>query len=165
MGRGRALVSRGAALVAALPAVLAAVGCGGSVADVDAPDPTRAEAPRSSPFCAAAEANTEAIRPLNALVAGGQVPRDELADTVDAVRRAGADMVNTAPPEIQADVEQTVAMLSLQLDVLMANDGDPSAVARDPQVAARLNSPEVTGAAQRLRSYVERTCGASTTPR
>ena len=135
------------------------------MADADAPDPTRAEAPRSSPFCAAAEANVEAIRPLGGLVARGQVPPDELTDTVDAVRRAGADMVNTAPPEIQADVEQTVAVLDLQLDVLIANDGDPSAVARDPQVAARVNSPEVTGATQRVRSYVERTCGPSTTPR
>jgi hypothetical protein len=150
---------------ATLAAVLVTVGCGGSVADADSPNPTRAEAPRPSPFCAAAEANQEAIRPLNGLVARGQISPDELADTVDAVRRAGADMINAAPPEIHADVEQTVAVLDLQLDVLMANDGDPSAVARDPQVAARLNSPEVTGATQRVRSYVERTCGPSTTTR
>ena len=160
------LVSRGAALVLALVAGLAGAGCGGSVADADNPAPRVAQAPQPpSPFCAAAEENRQAVRPLNGLVARGPVPPDQLAQTVAAIRQTGADMVNTAPPEVRADVEHTVQTLEMQLDVLVANGGDAAAVSRDPQVTARLGSQEAIGASQRLRSYLERACGPTPTNR
>jgi hypothetical protein len=156
------LISRAgasAALVVTIGGML--LGCGGSsVADADAPDPTRRAPAPPSPFCAAAQANLEAIRPLNGLVAQGQVPRDQLASTVAAVRRAGQDMVFAAPDDIRTDVERTVQALGLQLDVLVANGGDQSALSRDSELVNRLNSPEFAGAGERVRAYVERNCTA-----
>jgi hypothetical protein len=152
--------------LAALALVIGAVllGCGGgSVADADAPDPTRRAPAPPSPFCAAAQANLEAIRPLNGLVAQSQVPRDELARTVAAVRRAGQDMVFAAPDEIRTDVERTVEALDMQLDVLMASGGDQAALSRDTDLVNRLNSPEFAGAGDRVRTYVERNCTAGAT--
>jgi hypothetical protein len=150
-----------AALVVTIGAVL--LGCGGSVADADAPDPTRRAAAPASPFCAAAQANLEAIRPLNGLVAQGQVPRDELSSTVAAVRRAGQDMVFAAPDDIRTDVERTVEALDMQLDVLVASGGDQTALSRDTDLVNRLNSPEFAGAGERVRAYVERNCVAGAT--
>jgi hypothetical protein len=160
------LISRAGASAALVVTIGGALlGCGGSsVADADAPDPTRraASAP-PNPFCAAAQANLEAIRPLNGLVAQGQVPRDQLASTVAAVRRAGQDMVFAAPDDIRTDVERTVQALDMQLDVLVANGGDQSALSRDTELVNRLNSPEFTGAGERVRAYVERNCTAGAT--
>jgi hypothetical protein len=158
------LISRAgasAALVVTFGGAL--LGCGGSVADADAPDPTRRSAPTPSPFCAAAQANLEAIRPLNGLVAQGRVPPDQLASTVAAVRRAGQDMVFAAPSDIRADVERTVEALDMQLDVLVASGGDQSALTRDTELVNRLNSPEFAGAGERVRAYVERNCIAGAT--
>ncbi len=155
------LVSRGAGLVAALVAGAAVVGCGGSVADADARDPTRSIPRPPSPFCAAAQANLDAIRPLNGMVARGSVPPDQLSDTVAAVRRAGSDMLLSAPDEIHGDVERTVQAVGLQLDALQRSGGDPSALTRDPQLTDRLNSPEFAGASERVRAYVARTCGTA----
>ncbi|GAA0896907.1 hypothetical protein [Pseudonocardia zijingensis] len=149
-----------AALVVTFGAVL--LGCGGSVADADAPDPTRSRPAPPSPFCAAAQANLEAIRPLNGLVAQGQVPRDELARTIAAVRRAGQDMVFAAPDDIRTDVERTVEALGMQLDVLLESGGDQTALSRDTELTSKLNSPEFAGAGERVRAYVERNCGAGT---
>jgi hypothetical protein len=162
------LISRAgasAALAVTIGGVL--LGCGGSVADADAPDPTRRAPAPPSPFCAAAQANLEAIRPLNGLVAQGQVPRNELVSTVAVVRRAGQDMVFAAPNDIRADVERTVDALNMQLDVLVASGGDQTALSRDTELVNRLNSPEFVGAGERVRAYVERNCtvGATTTRR
>ncbi len=157
------LAVRGAPL-AALIALVLLTGCGGSVADSDAPAarPTR-DAPTASadPFCEASRANADAIGPLNALVSTGSPDRQELARAVDAVRRAGADLLQVAPPEIRGDVEQTVDAVDVQLDALLANGGDGRAIGRDPAVASRLNSPELAAASERLTSYVTRTCGAT----
>jgi hypothetical protein len=159
------LISRAgapAALAVTIGGVL--LGCGGSsVADADAPDPTRRAPAPSTPFCAAAQANLEAIRPLNGLVAQGQVPRDELASAADAVRRAGQDMVFAAPDDIRTDVERTVEALDMQLDVLVASGGDQTALSRDTELVNRLNSPEFAGAGERVRGYVERNCAAGAT--
>jgi hypothetical protein len=153
-----------AALVVTMGGVL--LGCGGgSVADADAPDPTRRSSAQANPFCTAAQANLEAIRPLNGLVAQGQVPRDALDDRVAAVRRAGQDMVFTAPADIRADVERTVQALEMQLDVLVANGGDQTALSRDADLVSRLNSPEFAGAGERVRAYVERNCTGATSTR
>lgn len=160
------LVSRGAGIVAALVAGAAVVGCGSSVADADAPEPTRALPRPATPFCAAAQANLDAIRPLNGMVARGSIPPDQLQDTIAAVRRAGSDMLTTAPDEIHDDVERTVQAVGLQLDVLQRSGGDPSALTRDPQLTERLNSSEFAGAGERVRAYVARTCSTTgTTPR
>jgi hypothetical protein len=156
------LITRATAFAGALATGAVLVGCGGSVADADRREPVRATPPPATPFCAAAQANLDAIRPLNGLVARGDVPQDELADTVAAVRSAGAEMVNTAPNEIRADVERTVQALNLQLDVLLANGGDTAALNRDPQLTARLNSAEFAGAGDRVRSYVDRNCLSAT---
>ncbi|GAA1265804.1 hypothetical protein GCM10009609_31230 [Pseudonocardia aurantiaca] len=159
------LLTRATALVGAVVAAAVIAGCGGSVADADRREPV-ATAPRpQTPFCAAAEANVEAIRPLNELLARGVVPPDELADTTAAVRSAGAAMVEAAPNEIRADVERTVRALDMQLDVLIANGGDAAAMNRDPELAAGLSSPEFAGAGDRVRAYVERTCTTTTATR
>lgn len=137
--------------------------CGGSVADADRNSSgaagTRSAAP-PSPFCVAARANAEAIRPLNALASAGTRP-ENLSSTVDQVRRTGAELVRVAPDEIRPDVERTVLAVNLQLDALVANGGDTAALARDPELVARLNSPELAGAGERYRTYVNRTCTAS----
>ena len=152
--------------ICALAALAVLTGCGSSVADADSPDPRRSTtAAPSSSFCAAAQANLQAIRPLNGLVARGQVPPDELADTVASVRRAGADMALSAPQDIRVDVERTVQALDLQLDALVESGGDAAALTRDPQLIARLNSPEFAGASERVRTYVERTCTAGSATR
>jgi hypothetical protein len=160
------LVSRvGAAAVTVLSSSLL-VACGGSVADADSDGrlvPTRSSGP-PSPFCAAARANAEAIRPLNAMAGGGARP-ESLGNTVDEVRRTGAELLRVAPDEIRTDVERTVLAVNLQLDALVANGGDAAAIARDPELVARLSSPELTGAGERYRTYVNRTCTASGVPR
>ena len=160
-------VSRvGAAAMAAMGTWLL-VACGGSVADADTnstrPEVTRNASP-PSPFCAAARANAEALRPLNAMATGGPQP-GSLASTVNEVRRTGAELLRVAPDEIRPDVERTVQAVNLQLDALVANGGDATAVARDPDLVARLSSPELVGAGDRYRSYVNRTCTASGVPR
>jgi hypothetical protein len=160
------LVSRvGAAAVTVLSSSLL-MACGGSVADADSDGrlvPTRSSGP-PSPFCAAARANAEAIRPLNAMASGGARP-ESLGNTVDEVRRTGAELLRVAPDEIRTDVERTVLAVNLQLDALVANGGDAAAIARDPELVARLSSPELTGAGERYRTYVNRTCTASGVPR
>ncbi|OLT21132.1 hypothetical protein BJF78_08815 [Pseudonocardia sp. CNS-139] len=149
---------RAAAFAGALAVGASLVACGGSVADADRREVPRTTAPPRTPFCAAAQANVDALRPLNSLVARGNVPPAELSDTVAAVRRAGAEMLNTAPDDIRTDVERTVQAVELQLEVLEANGGDASALARDPQLSSRLGSAEFAGAGDRVRTYVERTC-------
>jgi hypothetical protein len=76
-------------------------------------------------------------------------------------------MVFAAPADIRADVERTVQALELQLDVLVANGGDQTALSRDTELVNRLNSPEFAGAGERVRAYVERNCatGAPSTRR
>lgn len=156
------LVSRiSAAAIAVLGSSLL-MACGGSVADADS-DGALVRTPSSpppSPFCAAARANAEAIRPLNAMSSGGARP-DSLTSTVDEVRRTGSELMRLAPDDIRADVERTVQAVNLQLDVLVANNGDATAIARDPDLVARLSSPELTGAGERYRTYVNRNCTAS----
>ncbi len=120
--------------------------------------------PPPSPFCAAARANAEAIRPLNAMASGGARP-ESLTGTVDEVRRTGAELLRLAPDDIRTDVERTVQAVNLQLDVLVANNGDAAAIARDPDLVARLSSPELTGAGERYRTYVNRNCTALRLPR
>ena len=164
------LISRAPATLVVALVVMAGgtlLGCGSSVADTDAPDPIRRTPAPPSPFCAAAQANLEAIRPLNGLVAQGRVPPEQLADTVAAVRRAGQEMVMTAPDDVRGDVERTVQAVDLQLDVLLESGGDQAALTRNTELVNRLNSPEFAGAGERVRAYVERNCtaGAATTRR
>jgi hypothetical protein len=158
------LVSRGAAMAAALTAG-ALTACGGSLADADAPGPTRSAAAPASPFCAAAQANSDALGPLSTLVSRGDAPPAALSSTAETVRRAGNDLLAAAPGEIRTDVERAVQAVNLQLDALLANGGDRTAMARDPDLAARLDSPELAAAIERYRSYVVRTCGGGTARR
>jgi hypothetical protein len=155
------LVSRISAAAVAVLGTSLLVACGGSVADADSdrrvPTPT---GPPPSPFCTAARANTEAIRPLNAMASGGARP-ESLTGTVDEVRRTGAELLRLAPDDIRTDVERTVQAVNLQLDVLVANNGDATAIARDPDLVARLSSPELTEAGERYRTYVNRNCTGS----
>lgn len=152
------LVLRGTTVVAALLAGAVTAGCGGSVADADDRGPTPAAPPVTNPFCLAAQANVEAIRPLSVLVSRGGAAPQELSDTVDAVRRSGAAMRNAAPDEIRSDVDRTVQAADLQLDALLANGGDGAALTRDAQLAARLNSAEFAGARDRVQAYVDDNC-------
>lgn len=154
------LVLRATMLAAMLGACAITVGCGGSVADADDREPTRAAAPVSSPFCVAARQNVAAVRPLSALITRGGSSPEELTNTIDGVRRAGAAMLNAAPVEIHDDAQLTVNSIGLQLDALLANGGNGAAVARDPQLNARLASPELTAARERVQAYVNENCGA-----
>jgi hypothetical protein len=153
--------ARAVALTALLvAAALLLGGCGGSLADADAPHPSRAPRPPAGDFCTAVKAGAAATRPLAALVAqGGVVPRDRLAAAAAQVRTANADVLATAPAEIRADVEQSVAAVELQLEALEAARGDTGAVARDGTVRSRLSAPEYAGASRRVREYVDAHCG------
>ena len=105
-------------------------------------------------------AGTRAAQPLAALLnRGGTVPRAELDSAAEAVRSAYADMVATAPGEIRADVERSVAAVDLQLDALEAAKGDTAAITRDAGLRDKVTSPEYTAAADRVRSYVGEHCG------
>lgn len=154
------LVMRGAVAAAALCAGVLLTACGGSVADADDGPTTRTTTAPTTPFCAAARANSDAIRPLNALIARGAVPPAELETTVEAVRRAGSDLLVVAPADLRDDVERTVRAVEVQLDALVASGGDGTAVNRDPAVAAQLEDTELRAATQRVTAYVSSTCGA-----
>jgi hypothetical protein len=159
------LVTRSAAPVLVMLACSLLAACGGSVADADGDSPRSSRSvAEPTPFCAAARANSEAIRPLNAMANGGSGPTN-LAGTVDEVRRTGAELLRVSPDDIRPDVERTMLAVNLQIDALVANGGDISAVARDPELVARLSSPELTGANERYRTYVGRTCTSSNTTR
>jgi hypothetical protein len=138
-------------------AVLALLtGCSGSVADADdGPRPRRTQAVHASGFCIAVQANTAAARPLRGLVARGSGPTDELVGLVTEVRRTNIDLVATAPGEIRSDVERAVQVSNLQLDALEAGG---TAAARNPELVARLESPEFVSAGERVESYVAENC-------
>ncbi|GAA3227063.1 hypothetical protein GCM10017691_17130 [Pseudonocardia petroleophila] len=148
-----------ARLLPATLLVLALAGCGGSVADRDRPDTTRERAAPASPFCAAVTTTNTALAPLSSPTAQG-IPAEQLTNTADAVRAGTAQLLNTAPEEIRADVERYVRVVDLQLDALVANGGDSAALAGDPAFTAQVNTPENTAASQRVRDYVARNCVA-----
>jgi hypothetical protein len=153
------------ALVACAAAVCALLaGCGGSVADTDLREARTASAttaPAASPFCAASRASSAAIGPLNALVGRGGVNAAELSRAVEQVRRAETELLNAAPGDIRADVQTTTDAVDAQLDSLLAHGGDGAAVNADPVLSARLASPELAAANQRLTAYLSRTCAGT----
>lgn len=147
-------------VVALAVAAFLLTGCGGSLADTDAPAPARPDRTPPGDFCGAVLAGTRAAQPLAALLTrGGTVPRDELDTAAEAVRSAYAEVLATAPGEVRADVERSVAAVNLQLDALEAAGGDTTAVARDAQLRSKLTAPEYTEAAARVRGYVGEHCG------
>src|SRR5688572_26841614 len=98
-------------------AALLLTGCGGSLADTDAPAPARPDRTPPGDFCGAVLAGTRAAQPLAALITrGGTVPRDQLDTAAEAMRSAYADVLATAPGEVRADVERSVEAVNLQLD-------------------------------------------------
>lgn len=157
--------TRPAALIACalvLAGGLTGCGLGGSVADADRrPAATSERGPAPDPFCTASRANGTAVAPLNRLVAAGPVARDELEPAVEEVRRSGAELLAVAPPEIRDDVQLTVDAVDAQLDALLANGGDSSAVRDDPALSQRLGSPELAAAGERVSDYIRRTCGTA----
>ena len=141
-------------------ATLLLTSCGGSLADTDAPAPARPDRTTAGDFCGAVLAGSRATQPLAALLTrGGTVPRAELDTAAQAVRSAYADILATAPGEVRADVERSVAAVNLQLDALEAAGGDTAAVTRDAELRSRLEAPEYTEATERVRSYVGEHCG------
>jgi hypothetical protein len=159
MGRTFRVTTLGPMITLAVAALLL-TGCGGSLADTDAPAPARADRTPPGDFCGAVLTGTRAAQPLAALITrGGTVPRDQLDTAAEAVRSAYADVLATAPGEVRADVERSVAAVNMQLDALEAAGGDTAAVARDAQLRSRLTTPEYTEAAARVRSYVGEHCG------
>ncbi|MBW0114629.1 hypothetical protein [Pseudonocardia abyssalis] len=148
-----------ARLLPAALLVLALAGCGGSVADRDRPDPARERAAPASPFCAAVLTTNTALAPLSSPTAQG-IPAEQLTNTAEAVRAGTAQLLDTAPEEIRADVERYVRVVDLQLDALVANGGDSAALAGDAEFTAQVDTPENTTASQRVRDYVARNCVA-----
>lgn len=151
------VVWRASRLVVVAAMATFAVGCGGSVADADAPIPTRSAAPVQSVFCLAVQANNEALRPLYALPPRGSMRPDELRVTADAVRRSGLDLISVTPADIRRDMQRFVETMNLQIDALVAAGGSTAAVS--PDVAARINTPEVLSTNQRVSAYVTKACG------
>jgi hypothetical protein len=152
-----------ASVVALVAAALLLAGCGGSLADTDAPAPPRRDRIVPGDFCSAVLAGTRAAQPLATLLTGGgTVPRDQLRSATEAVRSAYAEVLATAPGEIRADVERSVDAVDLQLDALEAADGDTGAVARNAELRSRLAAPDYTQAAERVRDYVSEHCGIDT---
>ena len=139
--------------------LLGVTACGGSVADADRPIGATATAGPLTPFCAAAEHNAEALRPLNGFAQrGGSVPPEQLQRTVDAVRHSGIELIAAAPSDIRADVQIVVDALDAQLDALERSGGDIAAVARDPAASATAAATGATAASQRVSAYITRTC-------
>lgn len=139
--------------------LFALAGCGGSVADRDRPEPTRAQPPApTSPFCSAVQAGNTAAAPLDTLAVRGSAPPEELSTTVDAVRRSNAALLDTAPQEIRADVDRYVRVVDLQLDALLANGGDLAALQADQALSTQINAPDNVSASQRVRDYVTENC-------
>ena len=152
-----------APVVALLAAALLLAGCGGSLADADTPAPPRPDRTRPGDFCSAVLAGTRAAQPLATLLTrGGTVPRDQLTTAAEAVRSAYAEVLATAPGEIRADVERSVAAVDLQLDALEAADGDTAAVAGNAELRSRLTAPEYVQAAEQVRDYIGEHCGIDT---
>lgn len=146
----------GLLLSAALLAALAA--CGRSVADADAPLPTAPAAAAASPFCAAAQDNADALRPLNGFAQRGVVPPDQLQPTVDAVRHSGIELLAAAPSDIRTDVQTVVDALDAQLDALVRAKGNIAAVAQDPTASATADATGAVAASQRVSAYITRMC-------
>ena len=132
--------------------------CGGSVADADRPVRATASAAPLTPFCAAAQHNADALRPLNGFAQRGSVPPDQLGRTVDAVRNSGIELIASAPSDIRADVQIVVDALDAQLDALERSGGDITAVDRDPAASATAAATGATAASQRVSAYITRTC-------
>ena len=152
-----------APVMALVAAALLLAGCGGSLADADTPAPPRADRTRPGDFCSAVLAGTRAAQPLAALLTrGGTVPRDQLTTAAESVRSAYAEVLATAPGEIRADVERSVAAVDLQLDALEAADGDTAAVAGNAELRSRLTAPEYVQAAEQVRNYIGEHCGIDT---
>ena len=152
--------TRPAPVVALVAAALLLAGCGGSLADADTPAPPRHHHTPPGDFCSAVLAGTRAAQPLATLLTrGGTVPRDQLTSTAEAVRSAYAEVLATAPGEIRADVERSVAAVDLQLDALEAAGGDTAAVVGDEELRGRLTAPEYAQAAEQVRDYIGEHCG------
>ena len=150
-------------VAAILAAAFLLAGCGGSLADADTPAPPRPDRTRPGDFCGAVLAGTRAAQPLAALLTrGGTVPRDQLTTATETVRSAYAEVLATAPGEIRADVERSVAAVDLQLDALEAADGDTAAVADNAELRGRLTAPEYVQAAEQVRNYIGEHCGIDT---
>ena len=150
-------------VAAILAAAFLLAGCGGSLADADTPAPPRPDRTRPGDFCGAVLAGTRAAQPLAALLTrGGTVPRDQLTTAAETVRSAYAEVLATAPGEIRADVERSVAAVDLQLDALEAADGDTAAVAGNAELRSRLTAPEYVQAAEQVRNYIGEHCGIDT---
>jgi len=143
-----------AGVLSATTLLLAA--CGGSLADADRPDPARSARTPPGDFCAAVLAGAEAARPLSALVdRGDAVPREQVVEAAEQVRSANADVLATAPEEIRADVERSVAEANLQLDALEATGGQGITGPTRSGSAAQ----EYAAATRRVREYVGMHCG------
>jgi hypothetical protein len=152
LGSRRVDLLVGAALLAGVAA------CGSSVADTDRPLPASPTAGALSPFCAAAQDNADALRPLNGFAQRGTVPPDQLERTVDAVRHSGIELLAAAPSDIRADVQIVVDALDAQLDALVRANGDIAAVSRDPMASATAAATGAAAAAQQVSAYITRTC-------
>lgn len=138
---------------ALLAGVMLVAGCGSSVADEDGRRPIATTRAAASPFCAAAQANSDAIRALSTAPDGRVAPV-----AIDTARRTGTEFRAAAPDEIRADVDRSVRAVDLQLDALLANGGNVKTLTDDPQLAERLRAPEFAGAPQRVTAYVGRAC-------
>ena len=94
--------------------------------------------------------------------AGARCRATSSTTAAETVRSAYAEVLATAPGEIRADVERSVAAVDLQLDALEAADGDTAAVAGDAELRGRLTAPEYVQAAERVRDYIGEHCGIDT---
>jgi len=141
------------ALLAAAAAVLLA-GCGTSVADADVAAAPTSPAVAPTPFCTAARAHADALRPLALLAQRGGATPDQLASAVAAVHNADVDLVATAPRDQVGLVQHYVELLNAQIDALVRAGGNAS----DPAVSAASDSRDAKDTAQQVTTYILRRC-------
>ena len=68
-------------------------------------------------------------------------------------------MLATAPAEIRSDIERSVAVADLQLDVLEYTGGDVGALARDAAVRRTVATQDYAVATAQVSEYVATHCG------
>jgi hypothetical protein len=131
-------------------------GCGSSITQVTPRTAAPTQARAVTPFCDAIDQNRKAAEPLSR---GGLGSRVENIDQVaDQIRSANQQVAALAPPEQKADADRIVAVLDRQLRVLVDNDGDTAALARDPEIEQATRDPEYAAANRRLSEYVRTSC-------
>ncbi|MGE3286317.1 MAG: hypothetical protein AB7J32_09465 [Pseudonocardia sp.] len=140
--------------------VLAAALAACAATPMPTPTAARVETPVPSrqAFCDAVRANVEAAKPLNALNAKGPAPHPaaDVAAAVVPLRTSYRAVLDAAPTQLRPDAERAYELAQMQLDIYERTSGDATAVATDPDYAAKAR--ESAAALQRVQDYTRTGC-------